>query len=93
MITVQSWSPSVAVGAVGVVTFSVASERPVVRLEVDPLGDGRVAPTIVRGDDLRAVLALAFVPEVAGTFSLQVRAFDDVGCSDATGVRREVVVQ
>lgn len=92
MITVQSWSPRVALGSIGVVTFSVASTRPVVRLEVDPLGDGLPAPTVVRGEDLRPVLALAFRPTARGTFSVQVRAVDADGCEGATGLRRDLVV-
>jgi hypothetical protein len=75
------------------VTFSVASARPIVRLEVDPLGDGLPAVTVVQGDDLRPVLALAFAPAVRGTFSVQVRAIDAAGCTGATGLRRDVVVR
>lgn len=92
MITVQSWSRKVALGTVGVVTFSLASARPVVGLEIDPLGDGLPAVTVVRGDDLRPVVGLLFQPATAGTFSLQVRAVDAAGCEGATGLRRDVVV-
>lgn len=77
----------------GVVTFNVDATRPVVRLEVDPLGDGLPAATVVNGDDLRPVVALAFRPEVVGTFSVQLRATDDAGCVGSTGLRRDVVVK
>lgn len=73
-------------------TFGLTSARPIVRLEVDPLDDGLVAPTIVTGADLRLVVGLAFTPEKAGTFSVQVRAIDDAGCVGATGLRRDVTV-
>lgn len=92
MISVQGWSREIALGSPGVVTFSLNSVRRVVRLEVDPLGDGLAAPTVVTGADLRLVVALAFTPEKAGTYSVQVRARDEAGCEGATGLRRDVVV-
>jgi hypothetical protein len=92
VITVQSWSRRVALGSIGIITFSVASEQPIVRLEVDPWGDGLQAVTVVRGEDLRPVLALAFEPLVAGTFSVQMLAVDALGCEGTTGLRRELVV-
>lgn len=93
MIAVHSWSPAVALGQPGVATFVVQADRPVVRLEVDLLGDGDAPPTVVTGDDLRAVVALQFTPRRAGRFSLQVRALDAAGCADATGRQRDVEVR
>lgn len=92
MIAIEGWSRVIALGSMGVVTFTLDSVRRVVRLEVDLLGDGVAAPTIVTGDDLRLVVALAFTPEKAGTYSVQVRAVDEAGCEGATGLRRDVVI-
>lgn len=93
MISVQSWSTGVALGSPGVVTFTVAAARPVVALDVDLLGDGLVAPTQLRGEDLRAVVGLRFTPARSGVYGLQVLATDAAGCVGATGLRRDVVVQ
>lgn len=88
----QGWSQAVALGSVGVVTFHVAAQRPIVALEIDLLGDGVAAPTAITGADLRPVMALAFQPAKAGTFSVQVRATDAAGCVGSTGLRRDVVI-
>jgi hypothetical protein len=83
----------VVFGQPGIVTFRVESESPIVALDVDLLGDGVEAPTRVTGNDLRPVLALAFLPALPGTFELQLRARDASGCEGATGLRRDVTVQ
>lgn len=80
-------------GTAGVITFGLQSVRPVVLMEVDPLGDGLPAPTVVRGEDLRDVVALKFLPEARGSFELQMRVTDSAGCVGLTGLRRDLVVQ
>lgn len=93
MIAVTDWTRVVPQGAAGVVWLTVSGAAPVTRLEVDLLGDGRDAPTVVYGADLRRVRGLAWVPPLRGAYGLQVRAMDIRGCVDATGMRREVEVQ
>lgn len=93
MITVESWSKAVAFGSVGVVAFTLSAARPVTAVTVDLLGDGLAAPTVVRGDDLRDVVALRFQPAKRGQFEVQIRAVDAAGCEAATGVRRDVEVR
>ncbi len=75
------------------VMFAVGSTQPVTALVVDLLGDGQAAPTTVRGEDLRAVVALVFRPETRGTFELQLRATDVCGREGVTGLKRDVVVR
>lgn len=61
-------------------------------LRIDLLGDGLPAPTIVRGEDLRAVAALTFVPPRVGRYSAHVYAVDSCGREGATGLERPVSV-
>ncbi len=73
-------------------TYLAQSNRPVVALDVDLLGDGLPAPVSVTGSDLRAFTAAAFTAPREGRYSLHIRATDDAGCSDQTGLERPVVV-
>lgn len=65
---------------------------PVPVLDVDLLGDGR-GGTELRGIDLRLVAGVFVVPDVVGTYQLQVRVTDACGRSDATGAARPVTVR
>lgn len=64
----------------------------VVRLEADLMGDGRPG-VAVTGEGLEAIGGLRIPALVAGTFNLQLRAIDALGCVEATGLRRPVTVR
>lgn len=89
----QGWSRRIDLGEPGVVTFTVTGPRPVTAIDVDLLGDGLVAPTQLRGEDLRTVVGLRFTPARAGVFGLQVLATDAGGCEGATTLQRDVTVR
>lgn len=92
MITIHEWTRSVALGSEAVVSFDMgAPARPLVELRLDAIGDGLSGAT-VRGDDLRAVRALALPMLKVGTFSLHVWAVDADGCQDETAMSRPIVV-
>ncbi len=99
MIQIHDWSRDVSLGSEAIVSFGLrpagantGPSRPVVELRLDAIGDGLPGVT-ARGDDLRAVRALALPMLRVGTFSLHLFAVDAAGCSDETAMRREVVVR
>lgn len=65
---------------------------PIRRIDLDLLGDGMVEQRIY-ADDLRDLAAMYLRPQRIGRFQLQIRIADANGCTDVTGVAREVRVQ
>jgi hypothetical protein len=80
-------------GEAGFATVSVTGPEPVVVLEVDLMGDNLPRPTRIIGSDLRLVRTVLFTPEKRGTFGVEARVVDAIGCtgSSATQVRNVVV--
>lgn len=90
--TVETWPSEAWQGTTVVVGVGVTGPEPVVRLEVDLLGDGLPGVTLV-GEDLRAVAAVRVPMRQAGTFRWQVRVWDRCGGHDATQRLRQVTVR
>ncbi len=75
------------------VTYALRAPRPIVRVELDLVGDGQPSLADVRGQGSEAFTMLTYRPVVAGTHSVHLAVTDACGRSDRTGTERVVEVR
>lgn len=73
--------------------YALRAPRPIVRVELDVVGDGQPSLVDVQGQGLEAFTMLTFRPVVAGTHSVHLAVTDACGRSDRTGAERRLEVR